>query len=1164
MSDFLTPIIKGFTDVLLPLRRNFSSAEAFEVFLVRYGWMADLSDSDMTVVNGILIVEPLVESVVTKLDVLQNGVGNDKAVAVLDLIEELKSTIDQLSKLSAPGGSAPFPLDQPEFWTDLTENLFSDLFASYIETHVPVLYALFHFSGVIDYQKIVPANPKRIGYTKTVFDIGKLGDFISAPQKLLTTRFGWNSTTADFDHAGFLRVLERILFVFDIPAATHLPRNVLATKYLDTAQVAPQGIHELEIPVIDGVSPQDNTYWKLGGVLLPIPDPAPSSGKPRGLLFSPLLQGDLSTKIFFSKDISLTFDGAFNADSDIFIKLYPDKSSMDSNLTDTIINASATLLGNPDQPWILIGSADSHRLQVGGFKVSLAIQGEIGNPEIVLSIGTGTVDTNKNPKISLIFQPKDGDGFITKIVGTNPIEIDFESNLIWSSVNGVTFEGQVAFEIAIPLHLTLGPIEITTLFLALKAGNEGGKASVKADLGAGITANLGPLVCVVDNIGVTVSLVPVTPPGKGILGNNDLQFGFKPPNGVGLVVDTGVLKGGGYLYFDFDKGEYFGALELEFQDLFSLKAVGIIDTKMPDGSSGFSLLIIITADFVPIQLGFGFTLNGVGGLLGLNRTTMVDVLREGVKTNSIKSVLFPEDVVANIDRIVSDLKQIFPPFEGHFIVGPMAELGWADILTIEIGILIEIPDPRIIILGVLAALVPTADLPLLKIQVNFLGVIDFDNKYISFDASLYDSYLLIYVLTGDMAFRLSWGDNAFFLLSVGGFNPAFKDAPADLQNMARLGISLLNNDNVKISATSYFAVTSNTVQFGANVELYAGSGSFNVYGYLGFDVLFQFDPFHFVVDIYAGLALRRQTSIIMGITVSGELSGPKPWDVKGDASISLLFFSISVSFHETWGDDDSSGDPPKVDILSLLNAAISDNRNWKADIPDNNSQHVSIKQLTVPTDKLVIHPFGILSFSESIVPLDIDITKFGNALPQDVNHFSISATDVSIATTMAQDKFSPANFFTLTDQEKLSRSSFEKMDSGFHITGLSQLQTANMISKDVDYRLTYLRKKKFIRIFAGIYKFEKSKFHANLKAGAISKSALSYANKRPSSNAPDPVRVKGLQYAVANSSDLKLYSADTTAASYTEAVDKYNKLVTANPALKDSIQIVYEYELNSN
>ena len=51
---------------------------------------------------------------------------------------------------------------------------------------------------------------------------------------------------------------------------------------------------------------------------------------------------------------------------------------------------------------------------------------------------------------------------------------------------------------------------------------------------------------------------------------------------------------------------------------------------MPDGSDGFSLVIIVTAEFGSgLQLGFGFTLLGVGGLLGLNRTVNADALLAG-------------------------------------------------------------------------------------------------------------------------------------------------------------------------------------------------------------------------------------------------------------------------------------------------------------------------------------------------------------------------------------------------------------------------------------------------------------------------------------------------------------------------------------------------------
>jgi hypothetical protein len=140
-------------------------------------------------------------------------------------------------------------------------------------------------------------------------------------------------------------------------------------------------------------------------------------------------------------------------------------------------------------------------------------------------------------------------------------------------------------------------------------------------------------------------------------------MGFKPPNGVGLSVDAGVVKGGGYLYFDFDKEEYAGALELVIAGFLTLTAVGLVTTRMPDGSKGFSLLIIITAEFgTGIQLGFGFTLVGVGGLLGLNRTVRLQPLADGVRTGAVNNIMFLKNVVANAPRIISDLRVIFPPF----------------------------------------------------------------------------------------------------------------------------------------------------------------------------------------------------------------------------------------------------------------------------------------------------------------------------------------------------------------------------------------------------------------------------------------------------------------------------------------------------------------------
>ena len=124
---------------------------------------------------------------------------------------------------------------------------------------------------------------------------------------------------------------------------------------------------------------------------------------------------------------------------------------------------------------------------------------------------------------------------------------------------------------------------------------------------------------------------------------------------------------------------------------------------MPDGTKGFSLLVIITAEFSPgLQLGYGFKLIGVGGLLGLNRTMVLEAIAQGVRTGGVNEILFPTDPVANAPRIISDLRAFFPPALNRFLIGPMGKLGWGTptVISLELGIIVEIPG-NLALLGVL-------------------------------------------------------------------------------------------------------------------------------------------------------------------------------------------------------------------------------------------------------------------------------------------------------------------------------------------------------------------------------------------------------------------------------------------------------------------------------
>jgi hypothetical protein len=143
--------------------------------------------------------------------------------------------------------------------------------------------------------------------------------------------------------------------------------------------------------------------------------------------------------------------------------------------------------------------------------------------------------------------------------------------------------------------------------------------------------------------------------------------------------------------------------------------------------------------------------------------------------------------------------------------------------------------------------------------------------------------ILQFTLTGDMALRAGWGRQPQFVLAIGGFHPRFAPPPG-LPALQRLALQLADGDSLQLRCQAYLAVTSNTVQFGARVDLHAAGGGFSFDGMLGFDAILQLAPLAFEVDVGAALALRYHGRLLMGISFKGRLAGPTPWQVEGKAS----------------------------------------------------------------------------------------------------------------------------------------------------------------------------------------------------------------------------------------------------------------------------------------
>ncbi|HEY7232626.1 MAG TPA: DUF6603 domain-containing protein [Gemmatimonadaceae bacterium] len=1052
----------------------------------------------------------LIPDLVTALEAEDWGTVASKGLEATVDVAQIIAAFDDLAT-AAQGLALPDA-------AQLAERLVNYLLGKYLDA-IQGLNDVLEFLGFLDRQDFNvdstdPANPP---YTIYSYDFGVVGEWLSDPAAKAQAIYGWG---AGFDGQLLFPKLEKLLAFAGIPVI-----------YDDTTTPRTLDVVVIEMkPTTSGV-------------------PGLAIG-----LKSDIGSGPVSVPL--GPDATLEFDVEFDIPTGMQLVIGTDGSlTFTPPSVSTVSGAFSVKLileRNPPEPFILFGVGGGSRIEFGDFTLAalahLTMSGSSATGDLDVS---GTLNDGK-----VVIDATKGDGFLGKILPGTRIEADFSVVMGISTERGFYFSGSSALEVRLPVHIEIGPISIVGL--TLTGGLQGG--DIPMSVGADIQAKLGPIQAVVQNMGVTATL-SFPPHNSGNLGAAQLDIGFKPPNGVGLSVQAGPITGGGFLSFDDIKGEYIGALELSFKGLFALKAIGIINTKMPDGTPGFALLLLVTAEFTPIQLGYGFVLIGVGGLLGLNRSLDAEALRLGVRTGGVSSVLFPPDVIGNIVQIVSDLKAFFPIVQGHFVVAPMGKLGWGTpaLITLELGIILDIPAPQLTIIGVLRCILPREEAPILKLQVNFAGGIDFAQGLIWFDASLFDSSLVVFTLSGDMALRIGWGAEKIFVISVGGFHPNFHEVPSDLTGMKRMTIALLSGDNPRLTAQTYFAVTSNTVQSGARVELYAAAGSFNIYGFLGYDLLVQLLPLHFVADIEAGLALRKGSSVIAGVSVSCELSGPTPWHAKGKASLDLWLFSITVGFDETWGDPLLAIAEELVDVLGLLVAAVNDGRNWTAEMPPNAQQTVSLRQVDPPQDSLLLHPFGVLVVSQKITPLAMAIDKFGTQKPTGDTTFAITWDGGSSDT--AREEFAIANFVTMSDSEKLARKSFEAMPSGLRFTSGDSATTGVSTDRDVTYEMSYVHRK--VTKPGGRVGILKSLFDQLSRGGAIASNPLSVSARKAGGNGPAAIDVAQGGYQVVNVSDLSPAAPNATASTQAEAYAIHDALVRGDPSLAGNIQVMAAHELAS-
>lgn len=639
-----------------------------------------------------------------------------------------------------------------------------------------------------------------------------------------------------------------------------------------------------------------------------------------------------------------------------------------------------------------------------------------------------------------------------KSILKDDISAKFTVSLLYDYLKGFKFGGGYSFHLDYDCsNLKLGKLNLQNLGIDIGSlKNDWG--TLQLGIGTSFSINLDAVAFSFEDLGINLDLNIVKPDFS--LGDWDFGCKFKFPTGVGISIDATAVKGSGLISYNEATGELIGELELKVINKFGVSAFMLVDLGTVEGHF-FSFVGLLSTTFTPgIPLGMGFSLTGIGGCLGLERMIDRKALTTAVRQGTMASIFFVEDLKNHLDEMKSTALALFPAKQNQFFLGLLGQISYEPVLTCNFGLMLQLPSPtEVIIVGSLK--VALEDLDVIRINVQFAGGINFEEG-IWFDASLIDSQIVGIKLEGDMAFRLFWGGaSKGFLLSVGGFHPNYKPEPGMLvSDMKRLAMKL-DYDILKIGLETYLAITSNSFQIGAHLDLKIGWNKFGIFGYAGFDALFQFDPFMFMFDVECGVSVKCGSWTLLSIDLAFSLSGPRPWHVSGSAKFWFILIPIEVGFNLEWGDKQPQLPNKQIEVLPILKEQLENLNNWTVETAQTDDDVVV--NMKHEEHELLMQPFGTLHFNQSAIPLQLEqpMDLCNNAVPTDYNNLTIKGFKLfdKEITKNEEDNlvndFAPALYYNLSNQEKLSRPSYEKYVSGFSLSATETNTKGSSVNNQV-------------------------------------------------------------------------------------------------------------------
>ena len=1011
---------------LQPLEWALESPGSLRDFLEDLGWNFDAAPG---AVDGL-------RAPVDAVFALASGEDGIDAGDVAAVIGGVRAVAQAISGLASDSTLAA------DFRDEFPRQLVDYLVVEYLLNNQPRVGYLLMALGIVSLERRANAGA-RPAYVFRGVAWDRLSELLQDPLQLLRSVYRWGRS--DFDGQ---RLVESVAGLLDAWGWQVRPRPLDAPTRanLNGGAVEPNATSDTAFKVSLLEHAINTAQLNAGAGLFLLPET--TAAKP-GFALLPFATAGLEDDVALSDELSLGVRTTLDLTGGAGVLVRPDHgvefllglaSGTPAPASGTV--ALALRLATTGEPYTPLGSPGGSRFELTGMSTiagtRLAADGGVDAfAEFALEGG----------KVVIKPGPGAADGFLASALPANGIELETNATIGVSTGRGLYVGGPAgdplqsaldgaALDVTFPVNLSAGPVSVSAAHLRAAPTSHGVATEVSADL----RASIGPVNALIERVGLTLDLE--FPRGGAAPAPLDASAGFKAPSGVALSVDAGgLVSGGGYLFHDPARGLYAGVMQLSLREQLTLKAFGLISTRMPDGSRGYSLIVFITAeDFRPIPLGLGFTLLGIGGMVGVNRTFDEGVLRAGLSSGVLASLLFPRDPVGNADTLIRNLSSAFPARSGSYLLGLMAKIGWftPTLVLMNLALILEFGSRlRLLALGRISALLPSADNDLVRLNMEAMGVIDFDAGTAAIDAELVDSRLAHkFPITGSAALRAGFDEGPGFVLAVGGFNPRFA-APTSVPTLKRAAIALSSGSNPRLLCEAYFAITSNTVQFGAESSLFASAAGFSVEGSVGHDVLVQLAPLHFIAEYHAKLQLKRGSRNLFMVALNGALEGPRPLRISGKAKFEILWCDFTVRFDATLVKGEPPPLPAAVNVFAQLSQALASPSSWSTQRAATQTHGVALRSLppAAAASPIVLDPLGQLTVKQQVVPLNTgrDIDTFGSAPVSGERRFTLSAAigPTPLPKATVQASFAPAQFFVMNDDEKLAAPSFESMDAGY-------------------------------------------------------------------------------------------------------------------------------------